>query len=130
MEAIKFPDVEALLVTHLRAVLSTQNVGTKVPKDRPSTFLKVTRVGGTKVRINAESAMVTFQAWGVTKEEAHDLAALARAYVHAMAGTTVSGTWIYRVVEVGGPAFVPDLDTATPRYQFTVSLDVKGVTVS
>lgn len=129
VEVIVFPDIEGVIITHLQSVLESTHVSTKVPVPRPTRMVKVTRVGGNKIRLNAESAMVTFQCWEADSVKASELARLARAYIHALDGETVNGVWIYRVIDVGGPAFVPDPETDTPRYQFTVSLDLKGETL-
>lgn len=130
METIIFPDVEGLVITHLNSVLSNARVSTKVPDPRPARFVKVTAVGGTKRRINADSTMVTVQCWESDSIKASELARTARAHIHALAGQSVNDVWVYRVLDVGGPASSPDPNTDTPRYQFTVSIDVKGVTLN
>lgn len=126
MEVIVFPDAEAVAITYLKAAIPNLAISTKVPTERPDKFVKVTRVGGTKARLNADSAMLVFQCWDKTTVLAHDLCALVRAHVHAMAGSDDTAEWVYRVVEVGGPAYFPDPQTDSPRYQFTVAIDLKG----
>jgi hypothetical protein len=125
-EVILFPDVEGLVINYLNSVLADTEVSTLVPDPRPTRFVRVSRVGGNKVRLNAESAMVTFQCWEEDTIKAAELAQLARAYVNALEGLFLNGVWIYRVIEVGGPAYNPDPTTGDARYQFTVSIDVKG----
>ena len=125
-EVILFPDVEAIAVSYLKDSLADTPISTRVPDPRPARFIRVMAVGGSKARLNADSVMLTFQCWEATTVKASELARLARAYVHALAGTDVAGNWVYRVIDVGGPAFAPDPSTNTPRYQFTVSIDVKG----
>ena len=124
-EIIAFPDAEALAIAYLTERLGVP-VSTKVPNPRPNEFVKVTRVGGSKVRLNADSATLVFECWGATTISASDLGRMARAYVHAMPGNDVNGKWVYKVTEVGGLAFFPDPNTDLPRYQFTVSIDLKG----
>jgi len=126
-EVIVFPDAEALAVTYLKAKMPGVTVATKVPNPRPSKLIKVTRVGGSKLRLNADSPVLAFECWGSTTVEASDLAKYARAYVNAMAGEKVNGVWVYKVREVGGPANFPDPDSDSPRYQFSVAIDTKGV---
>ncbi|MFE9497267.1 hypothetical protein [Streptomyces collinus] len=126
-EVITFPDAEALVITYLKANISNVTIATKVPDPRPAKLIKVTRVGGSKLRLNADSPLLVFECWGSTTVEASTLCQTARAYVNAMAGEKVNGTWVFKVREVGGPAFFPDPDTTLPRYQFSVAIDMKGV---
>lgn len=126
-EVIAFPDAEALVITYLKTKIAGVYVSTKIPDPRPTKLIKVTRVGGSKLRLNADSPLLVFECWGSNSVEASDLCRQARAYVDAMAGDTVSGVWVFRVREVGGPAYFPDPDTNSPRYQFSVAIDMKGV---
>lgn len=129
-ELIIFPDVEGLVITYLKDALAGTPVSTKVPDSRPSRFIKATVVGGNNARLNADSAMVTFQCWEADSVKASLLARTARAHIHAMAGNQVNGTWVYKVRDVGIPAYSPDPNTNAPRYQFTVLIDVKGDVVN
>lgn len=125
-EVIAFPDAEALVIAYLKTKIAGVTVSTKVPSPRPNKLIKVTRVGGSKLRLNADSPMLTFECWAATSIEASDLCRLARAYVDAMAGEKINGVWVFKVREVGGPAYFPDPDTDLPRYQFSVAIDTKG----
>ncbi|TKT03443.1 hypothetical protein [Streptomyces lasalocidi] len=128
-EVIAFPDAEALVISYLKPKMGGVTVTTKVPNPRPANgkLIKVTRLGGSQLRLNADSPLLAFECWGSTTVEASELCRLARAYVTAMAGEKVNGTWVYKVREVGGPAFFPDPDSDSPRYQFSVAIDMKGV---
>lgn len=128
-EVILFADVEALVVTWLKSKIAGVSVSTKIPDPRPTKLIKVTRLGGSKKRLNADSPMVVFECWGSTSVEASTLCQQARAYVNAMEGETINGTWIFKVREAGGPAFFPDPNTTLPRYQFSVTIDTKGKTL-
>lgn len=128
-EVIAFPDAEALAVSFLRSKIAGVYIATRIPTDRPENgkIIKVTRVGGSKLRLNTDSPMLVFECWALTPVEASELARQARAYVNAMAGETVNGVWVFKVREVGGPAYFPDPDSTSPRYQFSVAIDMKGV---
>lgn len=126
-EVIAFPDAEAVAITYLKSKIAGVSISTKIPDPRPTKLIKVTRVGGTKLRLNADSPMLVFECWGSTSIEASELCRQARAYVNAMAGETINGVWVFKVREVGGPAFFPDPSTTLPRYQFSVAIDTKGV---
>ncbi|MET7741981.1 hypothetical protein [Streptomyces sp. NPDC005385] len=128
-EVIVFADAEALAISYLKTKIPGVTISTKVPDPRPSNgkLIKVTRVGGSKLRLNADSPLLVFECWGSTTVEASTLCQTARAYVSAMAGETVNGVWVFKVREVGGPAFFPDGETTLPRYQFSAAIDTKGV---
>lgn len=128
-EVIAFPDAEAVVIGYLKTKIAGVYISTKVPSPRPVKLIKVTRLGGSKLRLNADSPLLAFECWAATSVEAFELCRLARAYVDAMAGENVGGTWVFKVQEVGGPAYFPDPDTTSPRYQFSVVIDMKGVTL-
>jgi hypothetical protein len=123
---IAFEDAEAVAVQHLLTVLTDVHVSTDVPSTRPSQFVTVERAGGVRRNLISDSAVLIIQAWADNKPDAYDLVKLVRAHVHAMPGAFVDGVWVYRVDEIAGPGYVPDPDTNTPRYQFTVQLHLRG----
>lgn len=125
-EAIAFPDAEALAIVALKAALPDVPVSTRVPSERPDEFIRVVRVGGTRSHLVSDNPMLTIECWSTDTVKASDLARRARAHVGAMAQTTINGAWVRSVREVGGPMSFPDPVTESPRYQFTVLLDVRG----
>lgn len=126
MEIIAFPDAEGIAVTYLKSALTGTTVSTKIPNPRPAKLVRVTRVGGRRRDLITDSANLTFECWDTTTVAAFALCRLVRAHINAIEGTEVNGEWVYRVTEIGGPAFFPDPDTDYPRYQFTVALDLRG----
>lgn len=129
-EVVVAPDAEAVLVAHLRDVLTDADVRTKVPNPRPAgALVKVTQVGGQRWSLVAFSAMLTFECWAPDDVTASDLCRLVYAQVWAMPGQDFNDVWIYRCVDVAGVAAFPDPDTGNPRYQCTVQLDMRGKAV-
>lgn len=126
-EAVAFPDVEALAVTYLTGRLSGVPVSTRVPHPRPAKFVRVSRVGGTSPNRVTDAALVIVKCWAATEPEAADLARTVRAYVGAMAQTSVGSDYVRRIREVAGPQAFPDPASESPRYQFTVQIDTRGV---
>lgn len=123
MEAVKFPDVEAVLVAYLNAEFASRSeparAGTKVPDSR-GPWVKVTRIGGARSLVHDEP-MVTFECWDTDTVKASDLATLTRALVGAL---NTSGVRYRR--EVGGPSSFPDPLSDDPRYQFTALIRSRG----
>ncbi len=124
---VVFPDATAAVTSRLGDVLAVPT-DARVPKPRPDEFIVVRRVGGPRRDIVTDEATLTIEAWAQDEAAAHDLAQLARAHVHAMAGTTEGDVRVYRVGEFAGPASLPDPDSSQSRYTLTVTVAVRGVT--
>lgn len=126
---IVFPDAAALLADHLRGVLDDVHVGTRVPTDRPATFVLVRRLGGVRNTIVSDEPMIGVECWAATDATAHDLAQLCRGHLHALPGAVLAGTVVYRVADVGGPSDLPDPLSDQPRFVFTVSVGMRGAAI-
>lgn len=125
-EVIAFPDAESVVISYLKTVIPGLRISTTVPSTRPDSFVTVIRAGGRKVRLNADSAMLIFECWDKDTVKASALCRTVRAYVNALPGNVVNGVWVYKVTEIGGPGYYPDPTTGLPRYQFTVTVDMRG----
>lgn len=128
-ELIVFADAESLTVQQLKVALTNAHISSDVPTPLPDPLVTIQRVGGAVQNLVTDAPVLIVQAWSKDKATAHDLCMLARAHIHAMPGTTVNGTWVYKVTEVGGPGYFPDPDTSTPRYQFTVQMRTRGTAI-
>jgi hypothetical protein len=125
-EAIVFPDAEALLVTALSPLVGVP-VATRVPNPRPASFVRVKRVGGTIRDVVTDEPLVVVECWAETEIAASDLGRVVRARVFALAQTSVGVDFVRAVREVGGLQAFPDPVSESPRYQFTVQIQTKGV---
>jgi hypothetical protein len=126
IEAIVFPDAVEIVCDELRDRLDDVHVGSMVPTTRPTTFVRVMRVGGVRRNLVTDEATITVEAWAATEQAAHDLSQLCRAHLYAMPG----GGSVYRVTEIGGPAFLPDPDSDLPRFSFTAAVATVGAAAS
>lgn len=122
---VTFPDVVALVIGHLTDAVDVP-VRKRVPNPRPVSFVTVLRTGGPRRGWVVDDAQVTIDCWAGTDEDCADLTAEVRAAVNAMHGQVVDGTQIYRVIEVGGPADLPDPLSDTPRMRWTVTVQTRG----
>jgi hypothetical protein len=134
-EVIVFPDAAAVVINYLRVELDARGpaipVVSRVPKQRPATFVTVERQGGQRRNLVVDDAQLGIDCWGSSDsgtgdQEAHDLAQLCRGLIHAAAGTTQGGVQIYRVEEFAGPALLPDPLSDQPRAVLTVVVSVRG----
>lgn len=125
-EPILFPDVEALLVRVLPALVGV-DVSTRVPNPRPDSFVRVKRVGGGRRDYVTEEPLVVVECWALTEPAASALGRLTQAHVFALAQTSDGGDYVRAVREVGGLQAFPDPTSSTPRYQFTVQMQTRGV---
>lgn len=130
MTPVLFPDTVALVVNYLRFELVLRGDGAVVSagvrSPRPSRFVVVRRVGGTRTTVITDAVTVTVEAWAPTVQEAADLSQLCRALCFALEGTVQEDIPIYAVQEVGGPVDLPDPESKQPRYSFTHSILVRG----
>lgn len=133
-ELLVAPDTVALLIAWLSAELpnvpdqSAVPVRRAVPNPRPATFVTVRLLGGAgrdpAIPVT-DRVTVAVESWALNVAAAHDLAQNARAVVHAAQGVVHGDVQVYRVVEAGGPAELPDPISAVPRVTFTVEVAVR-----
>lgn len=118
-----YPDVEKLLMDYLAPLVGVP-VHTRVPRQRPATWLQVRRIGG-PADIVRDRPRVDLIAWGSDDGAAHDLCMTARSSVHALKGTTVLGMACYQVEEFLGPTRRDDLDSGAARMWMTAQLSLR-----
>jgi transposase InsO family protein len=128
-DVVLFPDVAAVAATFLRDVLGVQT-SNQPPNPRPDQFYVVRRVGGISRSVVMDDATVIVEAWALTDEEAADLAQLARAHLLAIAGDVIDGVTVWRVVDVGGPANLPDPTSGQSRMTATYQISARGSSLS
>lgn len=129
-EAIIFPNIEKLLGNYLRPLAGGVSVVTKVPTQRPVSFVKLTRVGGPRRDLVTDSPMVVVECWAGTDYEAGELGRLIQAHAFALYQTETPDGYVRAVREVAGLQSFPDPLSGSPRYQFTVQYDTRGVPVA
>lgn len=126
VEVIAPADYEALAVTWLTGKLGSGiAIHSKVPPTRPAAFVKVIRTGGHRLDLAYHEGQLTFECWGATETAAEAIAKLAYGHMFALAGDSVSGVFVRRVVEVGGIVNSQDPESQSPRYVFTVALQAR-----
>lgn len=121
---VLFPDAVAVVGEFLRPLVGVPVVS-RVPDPRPSSFVRLRRLGGLRESIVADRARIDTHYWAETEAGAADLMALCRAHIGAMAGARGSTT-VYRVREVGGPQWLPDPESGQPRYAIAFELSLRG----
>lgn len=130
VEAIVFPDAAAALIEYLTEEFAargeTASVHRSVPDPRPTRFVTVYRVGGTRRGVVLDMPREAVDAWAETPEDAHDLLMLARALIGAVEGRTVAGVQFGRVTEAGGPIDLPDPESEQARWTYQPELAVRG----
>jgi hypothetical protein len=124
-QAIVFPDAAATFIDFLSTKISPQVTGT-VPNTRPPTFVTVQRLGGVRRNLVIDEPQLSFECWGSTPEEAHDLAQLTRAHVLSLSGGSFAGVEFYRFRELAGPGDLPDPLSEQPRFVFSIATGVRG----
>lgn len=123
------PDTLGRVVEYLRAELAAEHpglvvVGGDAPSPLPATLVKVTRVGGPTPHRALDLPILLVEAWAGTKSGAWELVRDARALL-TRTGRHITGLYVHRWEEVGGPADDPDPDTELARWRFSVQLHVR-----
>lgn len=127
LQPIVFPDAEALLIDVLAEFIDAP-VGAIVPPnlDPGDEHVAVIRAGGVSRDLVVDDPTIVFEARAGGRTAAQALIQQVRAHVHALVGSTLDGVAVYRVRDVGGPAWQPDPDTRAPRFVYTASISLRG----
>lgn len=128
---ITFPDVERLVVDHLKE--RPELIGVTVDNRPPPGFdgtqkaVLVSRVGGAWIDDRRlDEPLVDLEVYGPDKTTAHGIALLARAALRTARGRTVGTAYVTDVVEADGPRWLPDFHhPAGNRYLSTVRLLIR-----
>lgn len=123
---VRHPSVGRIVKAALLAAFAPGDVvvGRRVPVPRPTRFLLVTRLGGTRGTAVSDRPRLSVEAWAADPDAAEDLAQKAREAIHRLAGTTTGGVIVYRVADVSAPQDLPH-PSGQPRMAFTVELHVR-----
>lgn len=122
-KTFEFPDIEDLLTVHMAAALDVP-VGTRPAP--VSTFIRILRTGGPAPTRVTDSPQVTVEAYHPRESGAIALLGLARHYLMELPGTELDGWRVKSVVELGGPANLPDPTHESHRYTFTAVVQIRG----
>jgi hypothetical protein len=101
-------DAEADLVTALSSL--SVPVSTKVPNPRPASFIRVTRAGGGRQNIIQERPLLIVECWAGGDVSAFELAQQAWSTLDDLYGLGA---------DLSSPVWFPDVESGSPRYQFT-----------
>ncbi|BDH04904.1 hypothetical protein [Streptomyces seoulensis] len=129
---VEFPDAVEVMCRYLRAALAAAGldvrVGTRVPDPRPALFVRVRRVGGSRIDRITDRPRYDIECWGPDEEQLADLVKVTRALVFAMPGWR--GVAAYDVADVGGPTPSPDPVSGQDRAAFAVEVSLRGRALS
>jgi hypothetical protein len=125
MGELTLANVEASLVSLLSGPLGT-DVATKVPNPRPTTFVRVGRVGGASLNLVQERPLLLVECWGRTDYESWQLAAKAWQILSGREPLIVGEVELSQR-SLSTPVNYPDPATSSARYQFTVEATVNLV---
>jgi hypothetical protein len=120
-----FVDAAKLVVDYLSEMVNVPVV-TKIPNPRPPVFVLARRLGGVRQAYVCDSAQIGIECFAQADEDAHDLVQLVRGHLGALAGTTQGGTPVYEVLELAGPADLPDPLSDQSRYVCSVAIATRG----
>lgn len=116
-----FVDAEAMVIDFLRARVDAP-LGTTIPNPRPDPFVRVWRNGGPSRNRVLDAPLITIEAWAADSTVA---SALADACRFALSDGYAGMPLVRSVTEISGSYSIPDDDTKTPRYRFSVQMLVR-----
>ncbi|MFF2769823.1 hypothetical protein AN221_23710 [Streptomyces nanshensis] len=121
---VRFPDVEALTLHHLRKVIPGFQGGPDIPQDLASRlpFTMVERNGGVTRWPALDQAVLALYVYGADRATAHDRLQEVLAHLHAMPG---SAPLVSRTYTIAGAQFTPDPLTDGPRWYASVGVAVR-----
>lgn len=130
MALLVYRDAEYEVLTYLRDALAGRSepyaagvaLGNRKANPFTPPFVAVRRSGGVSDGIVLDRPRIDVQVWHVDDGQAQDLAQLCRALLLRMTGTG----GVIRARDFAGPTPIPDPETASPRYLFTVELAMRG----
>ncbi|MDF9814606.1 hypothetical protein [Streptomyces sp. SPB162] len=131
MSTIVFPDVERLVVDHLknRAELAGVVVDNRPPAgfDGTQKAVLVSRTGGAWADdLHLDRPLVDLEVYGPDKTTAHSVALSARAALLEVVGTSYGGAFVADLAEADGPRWLPDYNRPNGnRYLSTVRLSIR-----
>ena len=128
---VTFPDVERLVVEHLRN--RPELAGVWVDNRTPAGFdgtqraVLVSRAGGAWVEdLHLDQPLVDLEVYGPDKPAAHTLATATRSALLSVRGTTFGTAVVTDVAEADGPRWLPDYNHgAANRYRSTTRLSIR-----
>lgn len=123
-ESVEFPDVELAVCAALRHPLIGVPVVVDVPSTRPAEFIRVMRTGGPRETLKTEAAQITVEGWAASKQRAQFLLNRCRAILNRSEGA------LFGVVELSGPANLPDPTTAQHRYTMSFQIRAHGAALT
>ncbi|MFI1467646.1 hypothetical protein [Streptomyces wuyuanensis] len=125
---VEFPDGVDIVRSYLRAALVERGddvpVVTRVPSSRPARFVRIERVGGSRLDRITDRPRLDIHCWGPDEGAVADLVKVVRALVFAIPGWR--GVAAYDVAEVGGPDSAPDPVSGQERASFAVEVSLRG----
>jgi len=128
-EVIVFADIEALVISALRAAFTARSVTAHVADMVPSStdrYITVKLIDSERSDLVIDRSIVRIDVHDTTKEAATDLGQLARGILGSLQGTVVGTTTVYRVTDAQ-VADAPDDLTNLPGYTFHMTISTRGV---
>lgn len=124
VEVVEFPAVIADLRTYLMPHLPGVHVASKIPNPRKPSMVRLELAGGYGRNLAVSKRTLIVQCWAESDPAAARLAEKVSALIFAAPRHVP----VIRLVDsLGEPTDFPDPATSSPRYQFSVTVTVRGL---
>lgn len=125
-EAILYGNSPAAVRQYIQDTVGVGVVVANEPNPRPDRFVMLSPSGGSDLSVTHDQQLMIVDSWGSTIAEAHDLAQLVRAHLHAIRNTQVGDVLIYVASPIGGVVWMPDPDSDTSRFRQNFQFVTRG----
>ena len=125
---VTYPNAAALVIAYLKPLVTPLAVHHDVPNARPATFARVLRTGGPREGV-LDLVQLTIESWAgpADGDVAETNAQIVRRHVNNMVGATLGSYPVYKVVELSGPAELPDPLSDSRRVTWSVQVWIRGL---
>lgn len=123
-------EAEAVLVAALTAGGPTARYCTELPASLPGDTVRITRISGTDDEFAVfEDAIVDFDCFAATREQARTLAYALRSYLrNDLPGQTIDdAAFVVAVRSINGPAWLPYDNTNVRRFIYTAQVRIHSI---
>lgn len=119
---MRFPDSQTMALNFAASKVKVPVVSA-VPRERPEAFIRIWRNGGPSKNRVIDRPLITCEGWALDSVVAGDLTETVRsAFLHDWGEMPL----VRRVTEISGLYWIPDPESGTPRWRFSVQLTVRA----
>lgn len=123
---VTYDNAAALVIAYLKPLITPLAVAHDVPNPRPTNFVRILRTGGPREGV-LDLVQLTIESWAYAADTAESNAQIVRRHINNMVGASLSSHPVYKVVELSGPAELPDPLSDSHRVTWNIQAWIRGI---